>query len=68
MTTFRAPWDVVDAVDRARRLIDPSMSRALFVRLAVQRVAEAINTHNDEFLRGAVNERPSDSIQPAQSD
>lgn len=70
MTTFRAPWEVVDEIDRARKLIDPSMSRGLFVRLAAQRVAEAINRHNDSYLKGASDDGSTidGDVQPPQSD
>lgn len=53
MATFRVPDDVMAKIDRAKDILDPSMSRGLFVRLVAQRVAEAIIKHYDEWVEAA---------------
>ena len=45
VTSFRSPTQTLEEVDKARNLIDPLMSRALFMRLSVHSVALAINEH-----------------------
>jgi hypothetical protein len=53
VTSFRAPNLTMEAVDRAISLIDPTMSRALFMRLVVNNVALAINAYYDELRQKA---------------
>lgn len=50
--SFRIPEDGLADVDRARKLIDPMMSRALFIRLCAMRIAREICQHNDNYLQG----------------
>lgn len=57
MTSFRLPHAAIEAIDSARKLADPSLSRSLFIRMAAIRVAEAIIAHHDTYLRTLDNER-----------
>ncbi len=60
MATFRVPHDVMATVDRAKDILDPSMTRGLFVRLCAQRVAEAIIKHYDEYVAASKQETDSE--------
>ena len=53
VTSFRAPTETLIAIDAAIAKIDPSMSRGLFMRLAVTGVANAINTYFDNMRQQA---------------
>jgi hypothetical protein len=50
LVSIRMPAQAVDAIDAARKLLDPSLSRAMFIRIAATRVAEAINQPQSEDL------------------
>ena len=49
--TIRMTADAMQVTDDARRLIDPDMSRGLFMRQAIERVAIAINQHYHEYVK-----------------
>ena len=53
VTSFRAPVLTMEQVDLAISRVDPRMSRALFLRLAVNNVASAINTYFDGIQKRA---------------
>lgn len=57
LVSSRMPHAVIEAIDKARALIDPNMSRSLFIRLSSAKVAEAIVEHHHEYLRN-VNDGP----------
>ena len=57
IVSLRLPHAALQAIERARKLSDPGISRALFMRMAAVRVAEAINDHHDTYLRTKTNER-----------
>lgn len=67
VSSFRAPIATMQAVDLAISRIDSSMSRALFLRLAVENVARAFNEHYDEIQRRAkeLSNGHGDTARPA---
>lgn len=59
ITSFRITRQVVNDVQRARLLIDPSLTFNMFMHLSVGRVARAICEHNDRYqqwVRETINE------------
>ena len=51
VTSIRIQQSAIDEIDLATNRINPSMSRSLFIRLAVTSMAQAINAHYDELRR-----------------
>jgi hypothetical protein len=60
LMSVRLPHAAIEAIDRARKLADPDLSRSLFIRMAAVRMAEAIIEHHDAYLRTTSNERDRD--------
>lgn len=50
VTTVRAPRTSIATIDEAIQLIDPSMSRGMFMTLAAQYVAREVIKHNKAYL------------------
>lgn len=58
LVSIRMPARAVDAIDAARKLLDPKLSRAMFIRIAATRVAEAIIPPIDKDVHNG----PSDGV------
>ena len=50
VTSVRLPGVSVDAIDHACALIDPALTRSMFIRLSCERVAAAIIAHHLAYL------------------
>lgn len=57
LVSLRLPHISIEAIDQARKLIDANLSRGMFMRMAAVRIAEAIITHNEQYLRTPTDER-----------
>jgi hypothetical protein len=60
LVSIRMPARAVDAIDAARKLLDPKLSRAMFIRIAATRVAEAIIPTNKDIHDGPSNGNGTD--------
>ena len=55
LVSIRMTDAAVKAIDEARKTLDPTLSRAMFIRVAATRVAEAIN-QPEELEDGSDND------------
>ena len=51
VTTVRSPRVSIAEIDKAVDLIDPTMSRSMFITLAAEYVAKEVIKHNKEYLK-----------------
>jgi hypothetical protein len=51
IVTVRTTERDMELIDKARDIIDPTMSRGLFIRQAVVRVAIALIKHHEEYVK-----------------
>jgi hypothetical protein len=68
ISSIRLPGASANAVDRACSLIDPALTRSMFIRLSCERVAAAVISHHQAYTEAQQSHTSVSTTDPDEED